>query len=263
MDLERTACNLNIIADYLAVRDIGSLTSDELYRRYGLFCADTAVLFGGSILQGGDEFASAIQNAVASKYIIVGGEGHTTDALRKRMNEECPQIETGGRSEAECFNAYISEKYGVKADYLETESSNCGSNITKLLDLFEREKIPHKSIIMIQDATMQRRMDATMRKYLDGEEIVINYASYRATVVSTLKELIYLRPVHGMWSIGRYISLLMGEIVRLRDDEDGYGPKGKGFIAHTDIPEEVEKAYSELLPVYGEGRTANPASLPE
>lgn len=55
-----------------------------------------------------------------------------------------------------------------------------------------------------------------------------------------------------MWSIERYISLLMGEIPRLSDDEDVSGPKGRGLIAHTEIPEEVEEAYSELLPFYGE-----------
>lgn len=44
----------------------------------------------------------------------------------------------------------------------------------------------------------------------------------------------------------------MGVIPRLRDDEDGCGPKGRGFIAHTDIPEGAEKAYPELLPLYGD-----------
>ena len=32
----------------------------------------------------------------------------------------------------------------------------------------------------------------------------------------------------------------MGEVPRLRDDEHGYGPLGRGFIAHVDVPDEVE-----------------------
>lgn len=45
------------------------------------------------------------------------------------------------------------EKCG-NADALETQSTNCGNNITYLLELLEREKIPCRSIILCQDATM-------------------------------------------------------------------------------------------------------------
>ena len=62
-----------------------------------------------------------------------------------------------------------------------------------------------------------------------------------------------------MWDIERYISLLMGEIPRLSDDENGYGPKGKGFIAHVEIPTEVRKAFTDLCHIYPELiREANP-----
>ena len=49
-----------------------------------------------------------------------------------------------------------------------------------------------------------------------------------------------------MWSMERYVTLLMGEIPRLRDAQGGYGPKGSGFIAHVDIPEIVEEAFETL-----------------
>jgi hypothetical protein len=39
----------------------------------------------------------------------------------------------------------------------------------------------------------------------------------------------------------------MGEVPRLRDDTDGYGPRGRDFIAHVDLPQEVEIAYLALL----------------
>jgi hypothetical protein len=38
----------------------------------------------------------------------------------------------------------------------------------------------------------------------------------------------------------------MGEIPRLRDDKDGYGPQGRGFIAHVDVPGHIEAAWSRL-----------------
>lgn len=52
----------------------------------------------------------------------------------------------------------------------------------------------------------------------------------------------------GLWSPERFLSLIMGEIPRLRDDENGYVPLGRGFIPHVDIPAEIESAYQH---VYG------------
>ena len=49
-----------------------------------------------------------------------------------------------------------------------------------------------------------------------------------------------------MWDMERYVSLLMGEISRLTDDAAGYGPHGAGYIAHVDIPEEVQMAFTLL-----------------
>ncbi|MDI2091081.1 hypothetical protein [Commensalibacter oyaizuii] len=40
--------------------------------------------------------------------------------------------------------------------------------------------------------------------------------------------------------------MLLDEIPRLRDDKNSYGPKGKNFIAHVDMPEDVENAYYHL-----------------
>lgn len=63
----------------------------------------------------------------------------------------------------------------------------------------------------------------------------------------------------GMWEMERYIQLLMGEIPRLSDDENGYGPWGKGFIVHVDIPDEVRTAFETLKQAFGEYiREANP-----
>ncbi|MNI99050.1 hypothetical protein D3C73_1580300 [compost metagenome] len=58
--------------------------------------------------------------------------------------------------------------------------------------------------------------------------------------------------IYGLWDMQRFISLIMGEIPRLKDDENGYGPNGKGFIGHVDIPKEVLEAYEILLPYYSE-----------
>ncbi|WP_426785028.1 hypothetical protein ACP3TB_12950 [Rahnella variigena] len=47
----------------------------------------------------------------------------------------------------------------------------------------------------------------------------------------------------------RFVSLLLGEIPRLRNAPGGYGPRGAGFIAKVDIPAEIEEIYARLKPV--------------
>lgn len=136
--------NINILAKFLGTRDIDALNQEELFNRYGIHQVDVMVLFGGSILEGGDVLASGIKNFVAKKYIIVGGAGHTTDTLRQVVHLEYPDIETTDLSEAEIFQKYIKHVYGCMADYLETKSTNCGNNITYLLDLLKENNISFK-----------------------------------------------------------------------------------------------------------------------
>lgn len=208
---------------------------------------------------GGDVLAQAMKNHIAKKYVIVGGAGHTTEILRLKVHKEFPDIETSGLSEAEMFAKYLKHQYGLEPDFLECKSTNCGNNITYLLDLLKENGISFNSIIISQDATMQYRMEAGLRKYVSNEIKIINYATYLAKVIVNNSTLTYEKEILGMWDINRYISLLMGEVPRLSDDENGYGPKGKDFIAHVDIPSEVRKAFSELRNMYsGLVREANP-----
>lgn len=251
--------NINTLAKFLGTRDIDVLNQEELFERYGIHQADVMVLFGGSIVEGGDVLASGIKNFVAKKYIIVGGAGHTTDTLRQVVHLKYPDIETTDLSEAEIFQKYIKHVYRCKADYLETKSTNCGNNITYLLDLLKENNISFNSIILSQDASMQRRMAAGLKKYVKEDVTIINYATYCAKVLNQNEDLVFEENIHGMWPIKRYVNLLMGEIPRLSDDANGYGPNGKNYIAHVDIPENVKIAFDELKMVFGsEIRAANP-----
>lgn len=256
---EQTANYINVLGEFCGKRDVEFLTRDCLQNKYGIERADVMVLFGGSILQGGDVLADAMKNQIARKYVIVGGAGHTTETLRQKIHTEYPAIAADGLSEAELFNRYLLTVYGLEADYLETKSTNCGNNITYLLDLLKENDIAFRSIILCQDATMQRRMEAGLRKYISDDIVIVNYAAYKASVAVKDDYLVYASDIYGMWDIDRYINLLMGEIPRLADDANGYGPSGKNFIAHVDIPEEVTNAFEELRKIYGNQiREANP-----
>ena len=105
---------------------------------------------------------------------------------------------------------------------------------------------------------MQHRMDAGLRKYAADIQI-INYAVYSAAVTVKDGSLTYENTIWGMWDMEKYIRLLMGEIPRLSDNENGYGSNGKNFIAHVDIPPTVQQAFAELKNCYPEWvREADP-----
>ena len=256
---EELANTINILGSFCGKRDLPELTQLALKKKYHLKQVDVMVLFGGSILAGGDVLAQAMLEGIAKTYIIGGGVGHTTETLRQVVAKEYPKMGTQTFSEAEIFNAYLKERYNLTADYLEFHSTNCGNNITYLLDLLKRKKIDFHSIILSQDATMQARMEAGIRNYLSPDTCIINFATYQADVTVKNQKLEFKQSIYGMWEIEHYISLLMGEIHRLLDDESGYGPRGKGYISHVEIPIEVRTAFETLKKSYGDLiRIANP-----
>ena len=125
-------------------------------------------------------------------------------------------------------------------------------------ELIEEEGIVCRTMIFSQDATMQYRMEASVKKYMPDVQ-VINYAVYDAKVVVRNGELTYEKEIWGMWDIDRYLTLLLGDVQRLSDNKDGYGPEGKGYIVHVDVPDEVEKAFMDLKKEFGNKvRVANP-----
>lgn len=257
--MESIAKNINTLGKFCGKRDLKELSSVELQKRYNIIQADVMVLFGGSILCGGDVLAFGMKNKIAKKYVIVGGAGHTTETLRLKMNKAYPDVETKNLSEAKIFSNYLKFKYNLEPDFLECSSTNCGNNVTYLLQLLEENNISFKNIIISQDATMQCRMEAGLKKYLGNSVSIINYATYSATVIPKNEGLGFKEEIWGMWEIDRYISLLLGEIPRLTDDINGYGPKGKDFISHVDIPLNVQDAFKELCKNYSELiRDANP-----
>lgn len=95
------------------------------------------ILFGGSIPEGTDVFAKAHQQNIAKNYLLVGGAGHTTEALRQKMQSSLADIDISTKSEAEIFALYLKNKYNITDCLLETKSTNCGNNITNALELLK------------------------------------------------------------------------------------------------------------------------------
>jgi hypothetical protein len=229
--------SINTLVRFCARRDVPELTPAALG---GM--ADVAILFGGSILAGADVFAAAMRAGVATRYMIVGGQGHTTDMLRRVLHERTGRHDAAA-TEAALFDRYLRRRYGLAVDLLEEASTNCGNNVTNALALLRAEGIAHDRLVLVQDATMQQRMDAGFRLHGAPATRIVNFAAHRTFVDEALA---YVDPPAGMWPLDRYVSLLLGEVPRLTDDADGYGPNGRGFIAHVEVPAEVRSAAGHL-----------------
>jgi hypothetical protein len=123
----------------------------------------------------------------------------------------------------------------------------------------------------VQDPTMSLRTIASFDKAYDNLPAA-ERPRFRACPVFVPKtqmengRLEYVVDVHDgvrdelklrtedLWEKQRFCELLVGEVARLKDDENGYGPRGKGFIGHVDVPDEVVQAAQRVKEAFGTNR---------
>ena len=262
----------NVIVRWCGVRDVQELGNlpQACGRGAEGESVDLFVLFGGGVIGLVDELARAMQTGVARQYAIVGGRGRATYWLdeafaHKRDEWNDPQVtslEPYVASEAEMLDAVLRYRYGLQADFLETRSTNCGNNITYLLDMLEERGFSPTSVVLCQDAIMQRRMGATWQRQASertafSAAAMLNWAAYEAELACAGGQLTWSRAPEGIWPMDVYLKMLMGEVERLTDDEQGYGPRGRDFVAHVDVPAEVRAAHDGLCELLG-GRGVAP-----
>ena len=249
MNNEQIQHCVNKIGRFLAVRDISKLDSKELEKAAGLKKVEVLVLLGNSMTYTIKCAAQAYKNNLCDKILINGGIGHSTQILRDEIRKD-PKfnlIEVENRAEADIFFDIMTEIYNINSNNIivENKSTNCGDNAKKAIEMLNELNISYNSLLLIQDPTMQLRTYASFLKYIDAEKVkLINYAPFIPNINNELK--LTNKDVNGIWNEQRYFELLMGEIPRLKDDEHGYGPNGKDFIAHVDIPTKIEEDYKML-----------------
>ena len=250
--LEQDAKDLNLIASFVGVRDVPELTACAVEDKLG-GPADVAVLFGGGGPATADALAAAMKAGVATRYAIAGGHGHTSSRVYDALSARLPEgAISPGASEAEMLNAYLGHRYGLSVDLLEKESTNCGYNVINLLALLDERSIDASRFVLIHDMPFQRRISSTME--LEASEACwVNYAAWQAQVGMKDGKLVYLEAPEAMWSLDHHRSLLLGEVQRLWDTPEGYGPRGSCFLAHVEMPQEVVAAYQRLCARYPDG----------
>ncbi|AIE86895.1 YdcF family protein [Fimbriimonas ginsengisoli] len=225
--------DLNTVARFLARRD-------------ELEPVDLIVLLGSSLLVTAKAAAEALDQGLADEILVSGGIGHSTPWLYESVRG-CPDLNSipvDGRPEAEIIADVLTVRHGVPAEkiLIENRSTNCGSNALECKRLLADLGRSPRSLLLIQDPTMQRRTHASFERSWRGEAApqFISHAPFVPEMVDGV-----LHP-EDQWPFERFLSLLLGEIPRLQDAPAGYGPKGRDFIEHVDIPREVMDAHARV-----------------
>ncbi|MFS0699320.1 YdcF family protein [Cellulomonas sp. 179-A 4D5 NHS] len=238
--------DLNLIAAYLARRDSPSLSPAHVSP------FDVLILCGSAVLPAVDVVASTFHAGLAPRILVSGGVGHSTEHLAEavRNHPVYRDIPTQGRSEAGVLTDILTKHHRVPESnlLLEDGSTNCGENADYSVDLLRRTPGPWRSLTLVQDPTMQRRTHECFRRSTRDipEAQIHSYAPFIPAVDPELAREVTDGQGCPTWSLSRFAALLLGEIRRLQDDEDGYGPRGAGFIDHVDLPSEVVSAHERI-----------------
>ena len=246
--------DINLLSRFLAQRDVSALTPFALQQALGAPKAELMILLGGIIPHGCAAAAQALKAGVADKVLVAGGAGHTTPYFRAQVAARCPHIATENRSEADIMADILVLEYGIdRSDLLlENTSTNCGENAAFALKVAQQNALQPKTVLLLHDSTMQRRIGATFEKVWGTQRTFVNYATYVPQVETKSGALAFTgSPLWGMWSMQHFLSLVLGEIVRLHDTPSGYGPAGKDYIAHVEVPPDVLAAYSRVADKLG------------
>lgn len=259
--------DINSVSKFLSCPQISSIHSCPP--------VDLIVFCATAVLPVADNVFSALESrqGIAKVLVLCGGIGHSTqslyEAVRKSRRYGSVADEVEGLPEADVLNLILRKFYPRLYEQIqsttlkllvENKSTNCGANAIETRHILEQHSIPTpQSVVIVQDPTMSLRTLASFKHTFADVSPTPTFTacptfvpvmSLDSSRVSEGKDS-FCFDVPGideseLWGHQRFFDLIMGEIPRLRDDEHGYGPKGKGYISHVDIPPEVEAAWTRL-----------------
>ncbi|WEF26224.1 YdcF family protein [Klebsiella aerogenes] len=236
-----TLAAANLIGDWLAQDDLAQNAQPQL-----------VVLAGNAVIPTID---AACQLAAQTQVplLISGGIGHSTvflyDAVRQHPHYHTLPVE--GRPESHILADIAERFWNIPREdvVVEDRSTNCGENAWFTREVLEARGLAHTHGVVVQDPTMQRRTMATFTRVWQGVTPPPQWWSYPGCspqLENSASGLRFSGEQAGLWPVGRYLALLLGELPRLQDNPQGYGPQGKGFIAHVDFPPHISEAWRQL-----------------
>ncbi|WP_297716308.1 YdcF family protein [uncultured Citrobacter sp.] len=234
-----TLTAINTVGQWLAQNDFAENITVQ---------ADCVILAGNAVIPTIDA-ACRIAKEQQIPLLISGGIGHSTTFLYAAIAQH-PRyntLRTAGRAEAAILADIAHQFWNIPGEtiWVEDQSTNCGENARFSCALLRQATQTMETVIVVQDPTMQRRTMATFERVTRDDPQAPRWLSFPGFVPALTLQgdgVDFAPTAEGLWSVDRYLSLITGELPRLRDDETGYGPRGRDFITHVDIPPTVEQA---------------------
>lgn len=240
---DATLLAINTVGQWLAQNDFVNSTPVQ---------ADCVILAGNAVIPTIDAACQLAKDRQVP-LLISGGIGHSTTWLyaATAQHPRYNTIRTAGRAEAAILADIAHQFWHIPGEtvWVEDQSTNCGENARFSCALLRQATETIRTVVVVQDPTMQRRTMATFRRVTRDDPHAPEWLSYPGFVptLALRDDGVNFVPLsEGLWTIERYLALITGELPRLRDDESGYGPRGRDFIEHVDIPQSVEAAWQLL-----------------
>lgn len=254
------ADDVNIISTFLSHEEVRLDTSTDQHYAAIVLCVS-------AIFHCAETLFSAIQqrgSSLTPTLILCGGIGHSTPHLytavaqnpryahlAERING-LPEAQVMEKILETCYPADDTKDTAVKV-LIEDQSTNCGANATETKKLLRKHgiSVTGGKVLIIQDPTMSLRTKMSFEKAFEDDQVVFEACPTFVPKVVEVDGSLEFDESTGvkeeqLWDMDRFLGLILGEVVRLRDDETGYGPRGKGFIGHVDVPHAILEAYARL-----------------
>lgn len=258
-----TVADINAVSEYLSDAEIDDLSYVQP--------VDCLVICASEVLHGAEIIFKTLQDrpTLTKCLILCGGIGHSTELLyaavvrHPRYSSLAAEIQ--GLPEARVLEKILDgffERSAITSQgcriLIEDQSTNCGQNASFIRRVLDRAGVSApKTMIINQDPTMMLRTKASFKRVYQDVPSEMSFLSCPVWIPKVQLDRINGDPALGWdaigtpaferWSLERFIELILGEIPRLRDDENGYGPCGRDFIAHVEVPNEIEMAWSRLV----------------
>jgi hypothetical protein len=270
MDISK---DVNLLATFLAHAEV---PLESLQTRGPVDCI---VICASSVLSQASQLFQSLESrpSLTKTLVLVGGIGHSTshiyDAVARHPRYNTIHAQIAGLPEARVLREILSSFFSlpdVKAGgprvLLEDQSTNCGANAVKTRQVLGEAGLTSiRTSIIVQDPTMSLRTKASFEKAFEALPMLQRPHFLACPIVVPEVHVVggqleYALDSAGelraedLWEVKRLCELLVGEVTRLKDDENGYGPEGKGFIGHVDVPAEVEAAANRVRETLGVDR---------